>query len=261
MSVPSPVLPRNNNETKQLQERGGKSRDIRHRGRREHLSRGIRLVACHDARLLQHPKAAARRVDLDRQRHQLENDSQREEDDTCRDQWLHTENETQNKQRPCEVLPDIDDRDERGADPERQISDIVLDRVPALMSGDANSCDRCAVTALIRKIDLLGARIVVVREVSLNPSDLYVVDAGSVKNSLRRLRACETGPRADARILRGGRIHRRRRNRADNCTENNQQPRPVEIQAVAIIAAVIRLNEMHISPPEYVNTRDQSNMY
>ena len=130
---------------------------------------------------------APARVELHRQRHQLENDSRREENDPELGQSRRGQEDPREDHDPAERRAYLCCGDERRPHLQGSVGVGMLDRVAGLVAGNADSGDRRPVMHVRREGEAARRGVVVVGEQAVGAADPDVVEPGLIQHGPRRL--------------------------------------------------------------------------
>jgi len=234
--VPPPAR-HEQDKSQKLRNGNGQRRNIGHGGGVEHLFCADKFVLRQHTALPDGFQRAVARVELDRQRYKLEENAQRKEEQAhirkrVKDVRHPAQNNADNDERHRELGADVRHRYDGHAELDRSVALRVLAGVTRLVRGDADGGGRGAAVNVVRKVDGVVARVVIVRELARNALDAHICNPVRAQNALGGLRPREAGRGTlFAVFFKGGlhvpaRDHREKKN-----GQNNNKIGPVHIHA------------------------------
>ena len=152
-----------------------RGRDVGERGGGEDLV-GTLLVDLL-ARLGEVGDGAAGGVELHGERDQLEEHGRAEGDDRDPDEARHPQDDASEEEQGPRALGDVHHGHERRADRDGRVAHGMLDGVARLMAGDGDGRHRAAEAVVLREVQRVVARIVVVGERAVDLGEAHVGDA------------------------------------------------------------------------------------
>src|SRR5918997_3216097 len=197
------LLAAQRDQVQQRQQRGERRRNVREGGRREDPLGPVRLTAREDPVARQEPVGAGGSVDLDRQRHNVEEQYAGERDHGELDKELarcrpHAQDDGQEEQREPKLPREAHYREEPRPELHGQVPARVLDGVPDLVGGHADARYGVAPEVVLREPHDLAPGVVVVGERSRHRLDPHVGEVVAIQDRARRLRP---GQAAGRRLL------------------------------------------------------------